>query len=184
MPWLDEFASHCRQCIDDGGGPTEIQALVQQALEKHAADFAQTEIDRIVYRSADLFIVSLAQPPYGNTPIHNHGFWGVIGIADGCEENAFFERSEAGLLEKVNRVQVNAGEAIVLAPDAIHKIRNPRGTQSLGLHVYGGDLAGAKRRMWSPHTGEESQLEQSQFEAWCEELTAAAANPDRRACTW
>jgi len=186
MSWLNEFALRCRQCIDDGGGAVEIRTLVKQVLAAHAADFVQTEIDRIVYRSADLFIVSLAQPPYGNTPIHDHGFWAVIGIADGCEENAFFERSERGrgLIDKAKRVQVNAGEAIILAPDAIHKIRNPLGTKSLGLHVYGGDLTAARRHMWNPHTGEELPLEQSQFEAWCEQLTAAAASPERQTSNW
>lgn len=175
MSWLNEFAMQCRQCIDDGGGPEQIRMLVIDALAMQAASPVQTEIDRIAHRSGDLFILSLAQPAWGNTPIHNHGFWGVIGIADGCEENAFFERSAAGLVE-VDRVKVNAGEAIILAPDVIHKIRNPDATRSLGIHVYGGDLSGAQRRMWSPHTGEEALLEQSAFVAWCEELTATATN--------
>jgi predicted metal-dependent enzyme (double-stranded beta helix superfamily) len=172
VPWLKEFASACRQCIDDGGGPAEIRELVLQALSIQAAMPRQVEIDEIVYRANDLFIVSLAQPPHGETPIHDHGIWGVIGIADGCEENIFFRQTDLGPFE-INRRIVNAGEAIILGSDVIHKIRNPLATRSLGLHVYGGDLGRAERHMWHPATGERLLLDQSRFESWCEDLTAA-----------
>ncbi|NKI68535.1 hypothetical protein GN109_03795 [Collimonas pratensis] len=172
MPSLKEFASACKQCIDDGGGPAEIRELVQQALSIQAINPKQVEIDEIVYRSEDLFIVSLAQPPHGETPIHDHGIWGVIGIAEGSEENIFFRQTDLGPVE-VSRRMVNAGEAVILGSEVIHKIRNPHATRSLGLHVYGGDLLGGKRHMWHPATGERLLLEQSRFESWCEELTAA-----------
>jgi predicted metal-dependent enzyme (double-stranded beta helix superfamily) len=174
MPWLSEFALQCRARIDDGGTSAQVQTLVAKALEKQAAMPPQADIDRIVYRSDDLLIVSLSQPAWGNTPIHTHGIWCVIGVARGCEESAFFERRQFGLVE-IERLSVHAGQSVVLAPEVIHKIRNPHGASSIGLHVYGGDLLSAKRQMWNPHTGEELPLEQSQFEAWCEELTAAAS---------
>ncbi|WP_211450734.1 hypothetical protein [Collimonas antrihumi] len=84
---------------------TEITVSDRNVLAMHVTDFVQAEIDRIVYCSSDLFIVSLAQPPLGNTPIHDHGFWAAIGIAEGCEKNAFYERSGAGLVGQSNRVR-------------------------------------------------------------------------------
>ena len=183
MPWLNELALQCRQCVDAGGGSEEIRGLVERALAEQTAVPLQTDIDRIVYRADDLLVVSLAQPAFGNTPIHNHGIWCVIGVAVGREDNAFYERSPSGLVE-TRRVRLNAGECVALEPDVIHKIRNPDAAQSQVLHIYGGDLLGASRSMWSPHTAEESPLDQAQFAAWCEELTDLASKPMEAALAW
>ncbi|HEX5682786.1 MAG TPA: hypothetical protein VFY73_02025 [Ideonella sp.] len=183
MPWLNDLALRCRQCIDAGGGAAEIRDLAAKALSEQKAVPAQTDIDRIVYRADDLLVVSLAQPPFGNTPIHNHGIWCVIGVAVGREDNAFYERGPSGLVE-THRVRLGAGECIALEPDVIHKIRNPDAVQSQVLHIYGGDLLGASRTMWNPHTGEERPLDQAQFEAWCEELTDLASKPIEAAPAW
>jgi predicted metal-dependent enzyme (double-stranded beta helix superfamily) len=183
MPWLNDLAVQCRRCIDAGGGSAEIQALVKAALAGQTAVPKQTDIDRIVYRADDLLIVSLAQPAFGNTPVHTHGIWCVIGVAVGREDNAFFERGPSGLVE-THRVRLGAGECIALEPDVIHKIRNPDAAQSQVLHIYGGDLLGARRSMWNPHTAEESPLDQAQFEIWCEELTDLASRPMAAALAW
>jgi predicted metal-dependent enzyme (double-stranded beta helix superfamily) len=185
MQWLDDFTARCRQSIAAGGGPEEIRALVAQVLATQAANPVPAVIDTIVHRSHDLLIVNLVQPPHGNTPIHSHGgIWCVIGVAAGCEENALFERSGDSLVE-VGRITLNAGDTTVLAPDVIHKIRNPRATPCLGLHVYGADLLSTDRQMWNPHAGEELPMQPAQFDAWCDELTAAAAaHPNRPPQGW
>ena len=175
MPWQNELARQCRESIDSGGGHAEILVLVRRALAGAGDVLPQEEIDRIVYRSSDLLVVSLAQPAYGNTPIHSHGIWCVIGVASGNEDNAFYSRNLGGLVE-TGRIRLSAGNSIALGSDVIHKIRNPDGAQSQVVHIYGGDLLSASRSMWSPHTMQESKLEQAQFEAWCEELTAAASD--------
>ena len=120
-----------------------------------------------------------------NTPVPSHGgIWCVIGVAEGCEENALFECNGDALVD-VGRIVLNAGDTTVLAPDAIHKIRNPHATPCLGLHFYGSDLLSTERRMWNPHTGEELAMQPAQFDAWCDELTAAAAaNPNQPAKGW
>ena len=173
MPWLNELALRCRQCIDAGGGSAEIRDLVAKALSEQTAVPTQTDVDRIVHRADDLLVVSLAQPPFGNTPIHTHG----------REDNAFFKRGPSGLVE-TGRVRLGAGECMALKPDVIHKIRNPDAVQSQVLHIYGGDLLGASRSMWSPHTAEELPLDQAQFEAWCEELTGLASEPMGTSFAW
>ena len=175
MQWLDDFTARCRRAIAEGGGPEQIRVLVEQVLPAQAASPIQSETDTIVHRSNELLIVSLAVPPFGNTPVHSHGgIWCVIGVAQGCEENALFARAGSGLVE-ARRIVLEPGATTVLAPDAIHKIRNPRATPCIGLHVYGADLLSAERQMWNPHTGEESPMQPLQFDAWCDELTAAAA---------
>jgi predicted metal-dependent enzyme (double-stranded beta helix superfamily) len=172
---LSRLASRCRQCLATGGGAEEIRALVEQALGELASAPPQEAIDEIVHRTDDLLVVGLAQPPYANTPVHDHGgIWCVIGMAVGREENALYEESAGGVVE-VDRLVVAAGEAVVLPPNAIHRIRNPDGVTSLGVHVYGADLLSAARHMWDPHSGEKSLLDRSKFDAWCDEMTAEAA---------
>ena len=98
--------------------------------------------------------------------------WAVIGIYEGQEDNVFFERHEGTLREK-NRRSVRAGEAIVLGPEVIHAVSNPRSTHTLGLHVYGGDLLAAQRTMWHPDTLEELPYDTPQFFKWVAEMTKA-----------
>jgi predicted metal-dependent enzyme (double-stranded beta helix superfamily) len=183
MPWLNKLAQQCRGCINGGGGATDIRELVRQSLSELVEVPEQQEIDRIVYRSSDLLVVSLAQPSFGNTPIHSHGIWCVIGVAKGQEDNAFYTRASDGL-RQISRITLRAGDSIALEPDVIHKIRNPHGNKSQVIHIYGGDLLSASRSMWNPHTGEESPLDQTQFEVWCEELTASASNSTGAASVW
>jgi len=57
--------------------------------------------------------------------------------------------------------------------------------RTASLHVYGADLLSTARRMWNPHSGEELAMQPVQFDAWCDELTtAAAARPDQPAWGW
>lgn len=85
---------------------------------------------------------------------------------------------------RLENVTLRSGNSIALEPDIIHKIRNPHGEQSQVLHIYGGDLLSANRSMWNPHTGEECPLDQTQFEVWCEELTASASKSQEVASVW
>lgn len=183
MPWLNRLAQQCRECVDGGGGAIEVRALVHQSLSELVVVPEQREIDRVVYRSNDLLVVSLAQPPFGNTPIHSHGIWCVIGVAQGQEDNAFYKRSHGGL-DPTSRITLRAGDSIALDPNVIHKIRNPGRQQSRVLHIYGGDLLSANRSMWNPHTGEELPLDQTQFEVWCKELTASASSSRGATHVW
>jgi predicted metal-dependent enzyme (double-stranded beta helix superfamily) len=98
----------------------------------------------------------------------------VIGIYEGQENNTFYRRSANGL-EEVNRRAIHAGEAVMLGPEVIHAIQNPLAESTLGLHVYGGDLAAATRSMWHPHSRAELPYETPQFFRWCAELARAAS---------
>lgn len=181
---LSRLASRCQQCLAGGGGAEEIRGLVLDALGELASGPPQEAIDDIVHRTSDLLVVGLAQPPYSNTPVHNHGgIWCVIGMAVGREENALYAESAEGL-DEVRRFVVEAGEAVVLEPNAIHKIRNPDGATSLGVHVYGADLLSTTRSMWDPRSGEKSLLDRSRFESWCDEMSAAAMGSAEVRASW
>jgi len=46
-----------------------------------------------------------------------------------------------------------------LGEDAVHAIENPLDRPSFAIHVYGGDLLSAPRRMWNPFTLREEPYE-------------------------
>ena len=82
---------------------------------------------------------------------HDHRMWAVIGIYAGCEQNAFFQRSESGLVRHGTR-QLNAKEVVRLGAEVIHAVTNPLEQITAAIHVYGGDFFATPRSEWDPAT--------------------------------
>ena len=175
---LQDFVATCQQLV---GAPDAarralelMRAVVVEAegIKRFVAPLAteQGVFDAPLFRSPELFILNATLPPHFKTPPHDHRMWAVVGIYEGQENNTFYRRSGKGL-EEINRREVRAGEAVLLGPEVIHAIENPLASNTLGLHVYGGDLAAAQRSMWSPHSGEELPYDVPQLFRWCKELT-------------
>jgi len=103
-------------------------------------------------------VVCVVFPAGATTPVHDHLIWGLVAVYDGIEEETVYKRLDDGSapgyakLEKVG-VQRNTRGAIslVIPPEQeIHSIRNPGGTPSVSIHVYGGDLARMPRHRFDP----------------------------------
>jgi hypothetical protein len=75
--------------------------------------------------------------------------WAVVGVYAGQEVNRLYERTSRGLKGCGGHV-VDAGDVFVLGTDAIHAIENYGRQRTVGLHVDGGDLAGADNSFWGP----------------------------------
>ena len=133
-------------------------------------DPSQAIFDLALFRSSELLVLNATVPPHFATPPHDHGMWAVIGIYEGQENNTFYRRSGEGL-EELNRREIRPGEAVLLGADVIHAIENPFGSNTLGLHVYGGDVLAEGRSMWHPSTQEELRYDYRQMARWCAELT-------------
>jgi predicted metal-dependent enzyme (double-stranded beta helix superfamily) len=129
-------------------------------------------LDAPLFRSRELTVLNVALRPGDLSIPHDHRIWAVIGIYEGREANTFYRRAGDGL-EEANRRTVEAGEAMLLGADVVHAIENPLDRPTCGLHVYGGDLLGAARSMWSPQTGEEHPYELGQFYRWNRDLALA-----------
>lgn len=174
---LERFSGACLEAARAPDGARRVLELMRTAVSdadgiKRAVapnEPGKTMLDAPLFRSPELLVLNAALLPNLRSPAHDHRMWAVIGIYEGQENNVFYRRTGAGI-EEVNRREVRAGEAILLAPGVIHAIANPRGSQTLGLHVYGGDLVSAKRSMWRPGSGEELAYDAPQFFAWCAEL--------------
>ncbi|MFO1015101.1 MAG: hypothetical protein U1E50_15210 [Caulobacteraceae bacterium] len=177
---LEQFIVECRW-FAGRNEPGRILELMRAAVgAPESLKRAVTPLDAGVgvldapplFRSSDLTVLNVTLRPGVLSIPHDHGMWAVIGIYEGQENNTFFRRSGAAL-ENVNTREVRAGEAILLGVEVVHAIENPLPAQTLGLHVYGGDLFAARRSMWSPHTGEAHPYDIPQFTRWSGELAKA-----------
>jgi predicted metal-dependent enzyme (double-stranded beta helix superfamily) len=175
-----EFIESCKRLVAAPDGARQVLDLMRSVVGdragiKHAVssgEARQAIRDLTLFRSSELFVLNAVVYPHFKSPPHDHRMWAVIGIYEGQENNTFYRRSSERL-EEINHREIRAGEAVFLGPDVIHAIENPLGSNTLGLHVYGGDIIAATRSMWHPHTGEELPYDVPQFFKWCKELAEA-----------
>ena len=167
----ETFVTACCNCVSSGGGANDIALLVREAVRDQAQQPGSWQGDELMYRSPSLTVVNLTLPGLGKSAVHDHGMWAVIGISAGCEIERLYASGPDGLLQ-IGRIEVHEGQTVCLASDAIHDIENPNPRPARGLHVYGGDLTRAARRMWDPRTGSELAFHFPTFERWEEELSA------------
>ncbi|MEE9414901.1 MAG: hypothetical protein V3V01_06430 [Acidimicrobiales bacterium] len=69
------------------------------------------------------------------TPPHNHTTWAVVVGFDGQELNRFYDRTDGGGVEEVDRHLVQAGTGVAMLPDDLHSIHI--GEPALNFHCYG-----------------------------------------------
>jgi predicted metal-dependent enzyme (double-stranded beta helix superfamily) len=177
---LDGFVESCRRLAREPHAPKRVLELMREvvadpeAVKQGVPPLAPNVgvLDEPIFRSSELTVLNVALRPGGLSIPHNHGMWAVIGIYQGKEANTFFRRTEHGL-EEANRRTVETSEAMLLGADVVHAIENPLTSPTLGLHVYGGDLLGAERSMWSPEAGEEHPYDVPQFYRWSRDLALA-----------
>ena len=125
--------------------------------------------DLLIYKAPDLTILKAAVPPKFKSPPHNHLMWAVIGVYDGQENNYFYRRNKGGL-EAAGGKQVCQSDVLVLGQDVIHAIENPLDRTLFAIHVYGGDLPAAPRRMWNPFTMQEEAFEFQTMRGYAQKL--------------
>lgn len=163
---VDSFVKSCQ-----GQAPSTVKELLAEALRdpesitqalaatgsgKNVGEGAMGDL--LIYRSPDLTVLKAAVPAGFKSPPHNHLMWAVIGVYDGQENNFFYRRS-GETLETAGGRELRVSDVLVLGTDAIHAIANPLERTSFAIHVYGGDLPGAPRRMWNPETLQEEPFE-------------------------
>ena len=174
---LEAFIDECRRLAGEAHAPKHVLELMRAAMAQPQAVAEAVApqgpgvgaLDAPLFRSPELTVLNVALRPGAITIPHDHRMWAVIGIYEGEEANTFYRRSGSGL-EEANRRTIHAGEAILLGEDVVHAIENPLGAQTLGLHVYGGDLLAAPRSMWDPKEGREHPYDVPRFYGWCRDL--------------
>ncbi len=90
-------------------------------------------------------VVAMVWPPKVGTPIHDHGTWGVVGVADGMLNVTNYIREDDGFrsghasLTELGTISARAGDAThVLPPDEdIHRVWNSTTKKTISIHTYG-----------------------------------------------
>ena len=97
--------------------------------------------------------------PGQTTPIHDHLTWALIGVYDGEEREALFQRTDDGSNPKIAKIEkvserINTkGHVTVLGHRGIHRVDNVSGKPTTSIHVYGRDIGNTERHSYDPVTG-------------------------------
>ncbi len=150
---LDGFVAECLTARAEPQPALAVKEILERLVGEPesvaAALHAQPGV-AVLHRSPDLTVLSVVIPAgLPQTLPHDHRMWAVVGIYQGHEDNQFFRRSETGLVESSGS-SLGVSDTLAMGDDTIHAIRNPLERDALAaIHVYGGDLVGAHRSMWT-----------------------------------
>jgi predicted metal-dependent enzyme (double-stranded beta helix superfamily) len=150
---VDTFVAECQTALADTQPVLAIKEILDRALGEPDAVATALRAEpgvEVLHRSADLTVISVLIPAgLPPTPPHDHRMWALVGIYGGQEDNEFFRRAHTGLAESGGR-SLRVSDTLAMGDDTIHAIRNPLDHSALAaIHVYGGDLIGAERSMWT-----------------------------------
>jgi len=108
-----------------------------------------------LYVSDELTIIKAIWAPGMSFRPHNHRMWAAIGLYGGQEDNTFYRRADATIVESGGR-ELRTGEVVLLGADTIHAVANPLRSHAGAIHIYGGDLTSRPGRSeWDEATGDE-----------------------------
>ena len=150
---LDAFIAECVAARAESEPRRAINEVLERAVSRPEdvtnALNAKPGVE-LLYRSDDLTLLSVVVPAGapGSLP-HDHRMWAAVGIYAGQEDNSFFRRGEERIEPSGGR-SLAVSDTLLMGGDTIHAIKNPLSQSALAaLHVYGGDLLGAERSMWT-----------------------------------
>ena len=99
-------------------------------------------------------VVSFVWGPGQQTPIHNHGVWGMIGMLRGAEHSQFYAKVNGKWVAEGEVTTLNPGEIATVSPNAqdVHQVRNAFTDRvSISIHVYGANIGAVHRRVFTPN---------------------------------
>lgn len=94
------------------------------------------------------------------TPAHSHETWGVVGVYAGAEQEIRYLKPAA---DAARAPLMPAGEDLwepgqvtvcCTTDDDVHAVAAVGSEPTVGIHVYGGNIAKIRRRSYDPATGE------------------------------
>lgn len=94
------------------------------------------------------------------TGVHSHETWGVAGVYAGAEHEVRYLKpagsAPAGPLTPAGETVWAPGQVTVCCTtdDDVHAVEAVGAVPTIGIHVYGGDIATIRRRAYDPATGE------------------------------
>ncbi len=101
-------------------------------------------------------VVSFVWGPGQQTPIHDHGVWGAIGMLRGAETSQAYSLQSGRLSPDREEERLNPGDVAVVSPALgdIHRVCNAYSDRvSISIHVYGADIGKQSRHVFDATTG-------------------------------
>jgi predicted metal-dependent enzyme (double-stranded beta helix superfamily) len=156
---VDRFIEDCRAGLRERAPESAIREVLARALsapgEITAALGTPSEGGiAALHHSPELTVLHVVWAPGMAIYPHDHRMWALIGLYQGREDNTFYRRDPAGLVEAGGR-QLGAPDAALLGQHLIHSVSNPGRTFTGAIHIYGGDFFATPRSEWDPETREE-----------------------------
>jgi predicted metal-dependent enzyme (double-stranded beta helix superfamily) len=117
----------------------------------------------LLYRAGDggLAFSVLVLPPGGQTPVHDHLAWGLVGLYRGEQAEEVYSRQDDGSragqarLELKEQHLLRPGDFYELMPENdIHRVRTTSAVTSVSLHLLGNDNGCIWRHRFQPETGQ------------------------------
>ena len=148
---LDSFLTDCLAARREA----EPRRAVKEVLTRTVADGAEVAaalpperagITRL-HVAPDLTVLKVVWAPGMALWPHDHRMWAAIGIYTGGEDNTFFRRSGASLVDSGGRT-LQPGDVCLLGDDVVHAVSNPTQKFAGAIHVYGGDFFTQPRSEW------------------------------------
>jgi predicted metal-dependent enzyme (double-stranded beta helix superfamily) len=158
---LDGFITDLR-CARRSHDLSSARELMAEAIRQKplAAEVGDPCSSQILHCEPGLLVLhGVLLSDYVTAP-HDHGTWSLVGVYQGQEDNVFFQRlPQSQQIEQIGGRRLGEGEILLLGPDAIHSITNPRHETLMTLHVYGANIFAIERSAWDPETFEEEPFD-------------------------
>jgi predicted metal-dependent enzyme (double-stranded beta helix superfamily) len=150
---VDAFVAECRTALAESQPMLAIKEIIDRTMAEPDAVATALHAEPgvvVLHRRDDLTVLSVVVPAGLRQSLpHDHRMWAVVGVYGGQEDNQFFRRDDGGLVESGGR-SLGVSDTLAMGHDTIHAVRNPLKHSALAaIHVYGGDLIGAERSMWT-----------------------------------
>jgi len=169
----------CLSALRDGAPVATFHAIVADAVAapEEIAGLVSLPLtpdeDLVLYRSDMLTITQSVFPAGFQSGLHDHGIPAVIGVWSGYEDNFLFRRSGTQLVDRCV-VRVHAGQVLTLDSEDVHDVHGPPDRFTGAIHVYLGDLFGARRHEWADTSSTPSPFDLAGFaDKWSRATKAA-----------
>jgi predicted metal-dependent enzyme (double-stranded beta helix superfamily) len=174
---LDAFIDDCVAARREAEPHRALKETLARAVSEPAQLAAALPPERAglirLHVSPDLTVLNVVWAPGMTFGPHDHRMFAAIGIYSGGEDNSFFRRGEASLVDAGGR-SLRPSDVCLLGDDVVHAVANPTNQYTGAIHVYGGDFFTTPRSEWR---GEPYREEAYDVERAIAYFEAANASP-------
>lgn len=171
---VDELVAACQGAAEESEPLLAVKDVLERAVANQHAIAAALPPERgelvPLHVSDRLTVLKVVWAPGMVLGPHDHRMWAAIGVYSGGEDNRFFRRAGATLVDSGAR-ELRPGDVCILGADAVHSVTNPTADCAGAIHVYGGDFFATPRSEWRGEPPTEAPFDVSRLRA-----SFAAAN--------